>query len=111
MTAPVTAPALPAPETMNVATTGVPATTGISTPLPNRERDVVIKVGTSLEEAERVLIMATLNAVSGSKARAAEVLGISLKTLYNRLHAYRTPETAATSNAVGSSSDSVPIAA
>ena len=50
---------------------------------------MTIKVGTSLEEAERALIMATLNAVAGSKARAAEVLGISLKTLYNRLHSYR----------------------
>jgi DNA-binding NtrC family response regulator len=33
--------------------------------------------------------MATLDSVAGSKAKAAQVLGISLKTLYNRLHAYR----------------------
>ena len=52
-------------------------------------RDVTIRVGTSLDDAERALIMATLDAVSGSKAKAAQVLGISLKTLYNRLHAYR----------------------
>ena len=47
-----------------------------------------IPVGMSLEAAEKALITATLQAVSGSKAKAAQVLGISLKTLYNRLHAY-----------------------
>jgi DNA-binding NtrC family response regulator len=52
-------------------------------------KDVTIRVGTSLDDAERALIMATLDSVSGSKAKAAQVLGISLKTLYNRLHAYR----------------------
>jgi len=52
-------------------------------------RDITIRVGTSLDDAERTLIMATLDSVAGSKAKAAQVLGISLKTLYNRLHAYR----------------------
>jgi len=32
--------------------------------------------------------MATLRSLDGSKSKAAQVLGISLKTLYNRLHAY-----------------------
>jgi len=50
--------------------------------------EVTIRVGTSLELAERALIMATLTSLDGSKSRAAQVLGISLKTLYNRLHAY-----------------------
>ena len=50
---------------------------------------MTIRVGTSLDDAERALIMATLDSVAGSKAKAAQVLGISLKTLYNRLHAYR----------------------
>jgi DNA-binding NtrC family response regulator len=49
---------------------------------------VRIPVGMSLEDAEKALINATLKAVSGSKSKAAQVLGISLKTLYNRLHAY-----------------------
>jgi DNA-binding NtrC family response regulator len=52
-------------------------------------KEVTIRVGTSLDDAERALIMATLDSVAGSKAKAAQVLGISLKTLYNRLHAYR----------------------
>jgi DNA-binding NtrC family response regulator len=50
--------------------------------------EVTIQVGTSLELAERALIMATLRSLDGSKSKAAQVLGISLKTLYNRLHAY-----------------------
>jgi DNA-binding NtrC family response regulator len=52
------------------------------------ENEVRIQVGTSLDVAERALIMATLRALDGSKSKAAHVLGISLKTLYNRLHAY-----------------------
>jgi two-component system, NtrC family, response regulator AtoC len=45
-------------------------------------------VGGSLDEAERRLILATLERCGGDKKRAAESLGISLKTLYNRLHLY-----------------------
>jgi two-component system response regulator AtoC len=47
-----------------------------------------IKVGISLEETERRLILATLNECAGDKRKAAAVLGVSLKTLYNRLKAY-----------------------
>ena len=66
---------------------GEPATVpSIST---NGKGDITIRVGTSLDDAERALIMATLMSVDGSKSRAAQILGISLKTLYNRLHAYR----------------------
>ncbi len=58
-------------------------------PVPFGESFAVrIPVGMSLDEAEKALITATLEAVSGSKSKAAQVLGISLKTLYNRLHAY-----------------------
>jgi DNA-binding NtrC family response regulator len=39
-------------------------------------------------EAERRLILTTLAHYEGNKVKTAEVLGISLKTLYNRLHAY-----------------------
>ena len=57
--------------------------------------EVRIQVGTSLDVAERALIMATLRALDGSKSKAAHVLGISLKTLYNRLHAYGADASAA----------------
>jgi two-component system response regulator AtoC len=49
----------------------------------------VLKVGTSLSEAERHLILATLDHYGGDKKKTAEVLGISLKTLYNRLNVYK----------------------
>jgi two-component system response regulator AtoC len=42
----------------------------------------------SLDESERQLILATLERCGGDKKRAAEILGVSLKTLYNRLHLY-----------------------
>lgn len=47
-----------------------------------------IPVGTSLAEADRMLIFATLELCQGVKKRAADILGISLKTLYNRLEEY-----------------------
>ena len=48
----------------------------------------VPSVGSSLDESERALILATLKHCAGDKKRAAEVLGVSLKTLYNRLNHY-----------------------
>ena len=49
---------------------------------------VTIPVGMSLAEADKRLIFATLQHCGGVKKHAAEVLGISLKTLYNRLEDY-----------------------
>jgi DNA-binding NtrC family response regulator len=42
--------------------------------------------GTTVEEAERRLIELTLEHTGGNKTRAAEMLGISLKTLHNKLN-------------------------
>ena len=47
-----------------------------------------VRVGSSLDDVERRLILATLQEIGGDKKRAAELLGISLKTLYNRLNLY-----------------------
>jgi len=49
---------------------------------------VRLGVGTTVEEAERLLILKTLAATSNNKTRAAEILGISLKTLHNKLKEY-----------------------
>jgi DNA-binding NtrC family response regulator len=49
---------------------------------------IPLKVGESIEEVERRLILTTLAQMDGNKTQAADVLGISVKTLYNRLHAY-----------------------
>ena len=47
-----------------------------------------VRVGSSIADVERRLILATLEELDGDKKRAAEMLGISLKTLYNRLNVY-----------------------
>ena len=47
------------------------------------------EVGCSIADVERRLIMATLDQLDGNKRKAADTLGVSLKTLYNRLNAYR----------------------
>src|SRR5229473_1020498 len=49
---------------------------------------VHLGVGTTVEEAEKQLILKTLQATSNNKTRAAEILGISLKTLHNKLKEY-----------------------
>jgi DNA-binding NtrC family response regulator len=49
---------------------------------------VAIRVGTSIEEVERLLITKTLELTQGNKPKTAEKLGISLKTLYNKLERY-----------------------
>jgi len=51
-------------------------------------RGVFVPSGTGLDEAERAIILDTLRVCGGNKPRAAEVLGISLKTLYTRLNRY-----------------------
>ena len=51
-------------------------------------------VGTTVEEAERQLIMKTLESTNNNKTRAAEILGISLKTLHNKLKEYGATATA-----------------
>jgi two-component system response regulator AtoC len=45
-------------------------------------------VGMSIGEAEKILILKTLKAHAGNKSKAAEVLGISPRTLRNKLHEY-----------------------
>ena len=49
---------------------------------------VPVRVGEKLEAVERKLLLATLQAVNGDRRTAAELLGISLKTVYNRLKQY-----------------------
>jgi DNA-binding NtrC family response regulator len=53
---------------------------------------LAVPVGTSLAEVDRQIIFATLKLCDGVKKRAAAILGISLKTLYNRLEEYGLPE-------------------
>jgi len=49
---------------------------------------IVVRVGATVDEAERLLIQRTLEATGQNKTRAAEILGVSLKTLHNKLKEY-----------------------
>ncbi len=56
---------------------------------PQQEANAVrLGVGTTVEEAEKLLILKTLESTNNNKTRAAEILGISLKTLHNKLKEY-----------------------
>ncbi len=63
----------------------LPPRAGIATDDPSR---IVVEVGSTMAEAEKALLLATLKACSGDKPKTARLLNISLKTLYNRLAAY-----------------------
>jgi two-component system, NtrC family, response regulator HydG len=52
---------------------------------------VQVTVGTPLSDVEDLLIRATLDAVGGTRHRAATLLGISPKTLYNKLQRMKMP--------------------
>ncbi len=58
-------------------------------PATEQRPQVALGPGTTVEEAERRLIMMTLEHTRDNKTRAAEILGISLKTLHNKLNRLR----------------------
>jgi DNA-binding NtrC family response regulator len=53
---------------------------------------IKFQIGTTVEGAEKVLILRTLEHTRNNKTRAAEILGISLKTLHNKLKEYGSRE-------------------
>ena len=57
-------------------------------PLADDSSLVPVRVGNTVDEAERLLIVRTLEATGQNKTRAAEILGVSLKTLHNKLKEY-----------------------
>jgi DNA-binding NtrC family response regulator len=57
--------------------------------LPLDASIVAVPVGTTVDEAERMLILRTLEVTGQNKTRAAEILGVSLKTMHNKLKEYR----------------------
>ncbi len=57
-------------------------------PPPVSGEGVLIPVGTKVEQAEKSLILMTLAHTKNNKTRAADILGISLKTLFNKLKEY-----------------------
>jgi DNA-binding NtrC family response regulator len=66
--------------------------------LPNRlvetaGSETTLRPGVTVEEAEKQLILMTIRHTGGNRARAAELLGLSVKTLFNKLRAYNEPDT------------------
>jgi DNA-binding NtrC family response regulator len=51
-------------------------------------KELRVRIGSRLSDVERALIEATLERFSGNKRRTADVLGCSVKTLYNKLNRY-----------------------
>jgi DNA-binding NtrC family response regulator len=74
----------------------------VSSTQPSSGSTLTISVGTSLASADKKLILATLEQCGGVKKRAAELLGISLKTLYNRLEEYGNTATESGEDSSGS---------
>ncbi|MCF8043726.1 MAG: sigma-54 dependent transcriptional regulator [Desulfarculaceae bacterium] len=62
---------------------------GLST--PQSASDSALHPGLTIREAERMLIEKTLEATEGNRTRAAEMLGITRKTLQNKIKEYGLP--------------------
>jgi two-component system response regulator AtoC len=58
---------------------------------PQGLRPGTLDAGLSLEEAERELLRRTLEATGGNRTRAAEMMGISLRTVRNKIRQYGLP--------------------
>jgi len=54
-------------------------------------RDACLRPGVSLGEMERKLVEITLAATGGNRSRAAELLGVSLRTVRNKVRSYGLP--------------------
>jgi len=80
-------PAPPAPAPAAPPPSGAPG--GADDARGAAEAAIRLPLGTTVDEAERQLIFRTLAHTGNNKTRAAEILGISLKTLHNKLHKYK----------------------
>lgn len=66
----------------------LPAPASVTDLSTTDSKHLAIQVGITLAQVDRQLILATLSFCNGAKKRTAHLLGISLKTLYNRLEEY-----------------------
>lgn len=64
------------------------AQTPVSTPVQD-EKSLLASAGSTIADMERELILNTLDKVNGNRTRAAEMLGITVRTLRNKLNEYR----------------------
>ena len=83
------------PAFLQARPTAVPGVAAAAVPAPPAAAEadgVRFQIGTTVEEAEKGLILRTLEHTRNNKTRAAEILGISLKTLHNKLKEYGAQE-------------------
>jgi DNA-binding NtrC family response regulator len=78
--------------TLRVSHLPQPFAPAVAPPTTGDPNLVSVPVGTTVEEAEKALILRTLEHTRNNKTRAAEILGISLKTLHNKLKEYGAAE-------------------
>ena len=71
------------------ATTSQPTSEGAVETPESKDSALGIEVGMSMKEAEKKLIFETLRETGGNRTKAAKILGISIRTLRNKLNEYR----------------------
>ncbi len=89
---PPSPPAAGAPIPGGSLSQGDSGSSGAPAAAPDDADAVRFTIGTTVEEAEKGLILRTLEHTRNNKTRAAEILGISLKTLHNKLKEYGAKE-------------------
>jgi transcriptional regulator with PAS, ATPase and Fis domain len=63
------------------------------TPSPRQQAvsELPVKVGTAMKDVERRLLESTLEVTRGNRTRAAEMMGVSLRTIRNKIREYGLP--------------------
>lgn len=75
----------------------------------HRDGRLSFHIGTTLEQAQREFILTTLAQCGNDKRQAAHTLGVSLKTLYNRLERYAREQNAASPGAPSDGNPAPPV--
>ncbi|MFB3829870.1 MAG: sigma-54-dependent transcriptional regulator [Bryobacteraceae bacterium] len=75
-------------QTRGPAAAAAAAAAAAEPPSAPPQDELTFRIGTTVDDAEKALILRTLEYTHNNKTRAAEILGISLKTLHNKLKEY-----------------------
>lgn len=77
----------------------IPASADV--PLPSGGNSISVEAGRPLSEVEKAYIQLTLKSTGNNKKRAAQILGISLRTLHSRVTEFAAEEEVKGEGAVG----------